>query len=139
MGGCLWKSAAQVEAECKEAYAVGIVPADRPRGLDARERLSVDRRDAMASMTLICRLHNEERHITVVGWEEIGASLIRELGVGLVAKVEIGDKEVRPLTLRWEELDVKDGDTVNASEILMKDVLVDPDGLQYREKFGGGQ
>ena len=73
-------------------------------------------------MTITCLLpeeaSQEERQITVRGYETVGFSVSRELGalnVVSVDKVSFANRPVEDLeTTRWEELDIETGAVVSA-------------------------
>ena len=70
-------------------------------------------------MTITCLLpeeaSQEERQITVRGYEAMGFSVSRELGAWSVEKVSFANLPVEDLeSTRWEELDIETGAVVSA-------------------------
>ena len=134
MGGCFGKSAAQIAAEQKEQQKDAAIKRARSLGITAQflrnwatlEEADLDallaeikRREGMPPMTITCLLpeeaSQEERQITVRGYETVGFSVNRELGVSSVEKVSFANVPVEdPLTTRWEELDIETGAVVSA-------------------------
>ena len=142
MGGCCGKSASQIEAEEKEQQKQqkdAAIKRARSLGITAQflghwatlEEADLDallaeikRREEMPPMTITCLLpeeaSQEERQITVRGYEAVGFSVNRELGVSGVEKVSFANVPVEDLeTTRWEELDIE------------TDAVVSAFGLQY--------
>ena len=98
MGGCSGKSAAQIAAEKKEQQKDAAIKRARSLGITAQflrnwatlEEVDLDallaeikRREGMPPMAITCLLpeeaSQEERHITVRGYETVGFSVSREL------------------------------------------------------------
>ena len=118
-GAALDADLARIE-ELERARAVGVTPQDGTR-LSKTERAEVHRREAMAPFPITCLDVDtgEAHHISVRGWEPVGASVLRELGVHSVATLSLGGQPVTPLTTRWEELGVEAEATVTVSGVRM--------------------
>ena len=135
MGGCSGKSAAQIEAEEKEQQKDAAIKRARSLGITAQflrnwatlEEADLDallaeikRREEMPPITITCLLpeeaSQEERQITVRGYEAVGFSVSRELGAWSVEKVSFANLPVEDLeTTRWEELEIETGAVVSAA------------------------
>ena len=135
LGGSCGKSAAQIEAEeeeerqkdaaIKRARSLGIT-AEFLRNWATLDEADLDallaeikRREGMPPMTITCLLpeeaSQEERQITVRGYETVGSSVSRELGAWSVGKVSFANVPVEDLeTTRWEELDIETDAVVSA-------------------------
>ena len=102
MGGCCGKSASQIEEEEKQQQKDAAVERARSLGITAQFLrhwatleeadlnallAEIKRREEMPSMTITCLLpeeaSQEECQITVRGYEAVGFSVSRELGVKL--------------------------------------------------------
>ena len=131
---CSGKSASQIEEEEKQQQKDAAVERARSLGITAKflrhwatlEEADLDallaeikRREEMPPMTITCLLpeeaSQEERQITVRGYETVGFSVSRELGASSVEKVSLANVPVQDLeTTRWEELDIETGAVVSA-------------------------
>ena len=137
MGGCFVKSAAKIEVEetqqqkeaaSKRARSL-VITAKYLRDWATLDKAEIKRREGMPPIIITCRLpeeaSQEERQMTVRGYETVGFSVIRALGAISLEKVSIANVPVDLETTRWEELDIETDAVVSAFGVQSaKDALV---------------